>query len=158
MVHSSHTRSNISMDLFNLPSLPDQRRSMTMLCDFPKNFYIPGGKNSRMTQIINKWLFDRQTPASQTVMDDWIIVSCPVKFPARNSAMGLAKYPNMFSGRVGACPCPEFRNKFPNLYLEPMQCDNADGKWQDVIPYMIINFDYDRDILHQQRHCHSICT
>ena len=56
------------------------------------------------------------------------------------------KYPNMFSGRVEACPCPEFKNKFPNLYLEPMQHNNPDGKWQDVIPYMIINLDYDRDI------------
>ena len=27
-----------------------------------------------------------------------------------------------------------------------MQSNNADGKWQDVIPYMIINLDYDRDI------------
>ena len=52
----------------------------------------------------------------------------------------------MFSGRLEARPCPEFRNKFPNLFLEPMQYDNADGKWQDVIPYMIINLDYDRDI------------
>ena len=52
----------------------------------------------------------------------------------------------MFSGRVEAHPCPEFRNKSPNLYLEPMQYNNADGKWQDVIPYMIINLDYDRDI------------
>ena len=56
------------------------------------------------------------------------------------------KYPNMFSGRVEACPCPEFKNKFPNLYLEPMQYDNSEGNWQDVIPYMIINLDYDRDI------------
>ena len=27
-----------------------------------------------------------------------------------------------------------------------MQYDNFDGKWQDAIPYMIINLDYDRDI------------
>ena len=43
-------------------------------------------------------------------------------------------------------PCPEFKNKFPNLYLEPMQYSNPDGKWQDIIPYMFINLDYDRDI------------
>ena len=52
----------------------------------------------------------------------------------------------MFSGRVEACTCPEFKNKFQNLYLEPIQYDNSDGKWQDVIPYMIINLDYDGDI------------
>ena len=27
-----------------------------------------------------------------------------------------------------------------------MQYDNTEGKWQDVIPYMIINLDYDGDI------------
>ena len=52
----------------------------------------------------------------------------------------------MFSGRVEACPCPEFRNKFPNLYLESMQFNNPDGKWQKEMPYMIINLEYDRDI------------
>ena len=74
------------------------------------------------------------------------MVSHPVKIPARNFAMVPTKCPNMFSGRVEAHPCPEFRNKFPNLYLEPIQYDNSDGKWQDVIPYMIINLDYDGDI------------
>ena len=73
-------------------------------------------------------------------------MSHPVKIPVRNFAMVPTKCPNMFSRRVEAHPCPEFRNKFPNLYLEPIQYNNADGKWQDVIPYMIINLDYDRDI------------
>ena len=52
----------------------------------------------------------------------------------------------MFSGRVEACPCLEFKNKFPNLYLEPMQYNNPDGKWLEDIPYMIINLEHDRDI------------
>ena len=52
----------------------------------------------------------------------------------------------MFSGMVEAHPCPEFKNKFLNLYLEAMQYKNPNGKWQDVIPYMIINLEYDRDI------------
>ena len=79
-------------------------------------------------------------------MDERIMVSHPLKTPARNFAMVPTNCPNEFSGRVEACPCPEFKNKFPNLYLEPMQYHNSDGKWQDVIPYMIINLDYDRDI------------
>ena len=62
MACSSHARSNILMDLFNLLSLPDQRRSTMMTCDFPKDFYIPDGNSSKMSQIINKWVFDRQTP------------------------------------------------------------------------------------------------
>ena len=65
-----------------------------------------------------------------------------MKIPVRNFAMVPTKCPNMFSGRVEACPCPEFKI----LILEPMQYDNSNGKWQDVIPYMIINLDYDREI------------
>ena len=98
--------------------------------------------NKRFTECRNKVI----AVTSQAIMDDWIMVSHPMIIPARNFAMVPRKCPNMFSGRVEACPCPEFRNKFPNLYLESMQYDNSEGKWQDVIPYMIINLDYDRDI------------
>ena len=83
---------------------------------------------------------------SQAVMDDRIMISQPVRIPARHFAMVLTKCPNMFSGRVEPCPCPEFKSKFPNLYLEPMQYNNPNGKWQEVVPYMIINPEYDRDI------------
>ena len=62
MVHSSWARSNVSIDLFNLPSPPDERRTMTMNNDLPHNFYLPDGKNSKISQIINKWIFGRQTP------------------------------------------------------------------------------------------------
>ena len=84
--------------------------------------------------------------ASQAVMDDRIVVSHPVRTPARHFAMVPTKCPNMFSGRIEAHPCPEFRNKFPNLYLEPMWFYNPYGKWQKEMPYMIINLEYDRDI------------
>ena len=60
--------------------------------------------------------------------------------------MVLTKCPNMFSGRVESRPCPEFKNKFPNLYLEPEQYNNPEGKWQEEIPYIIINPEYDKDI------------
>ena len=56
MAHSSHARSNILIDLFNLPSLPDERRSTTMISEFPNDFFLPDGKNSRISQIINKWI------------------------------------------------------------------------------------------------------
>ena len=74
------------------------------------------------------------------------MVSHLVRIPARHFAMVPTKCPNMFSGRVEAHPCPEFKNKFPNLYLEPMQYNNLDSKWQEEIPYMIINLEYDKDI------------
>ena len=68
------------------------------------------------------------------------------------------KCPNMFSGRVELSPCPELKNKFPNLYMEPMQYNNPNGKWQEVIHYMIINLDYDRDIYISKNTIHGICT
>ena len=83
--------------------------------------------------------------ASQAVMDDRIMVSHPVCIRARHFAIVPTKCPNMFSGRVEVRPCPEFQNKFPNLYLEPMQYNNPNGKWLEEIPYMIINLEYDRD-------------
>ena len=84
--------------------------------------------------------------ASLAVMDDRIMVSHAVWIPAQHFAMVPTKCPNMFSGRVEARPCHEFQNKFPNLYLEPMQYNNPDGKWSEEIPYMIINLEHDKDI------------
>ena len=97
--------------------------------------------------------------ASQAVMDNRIVVSHPVRIPARHFAMVPTKCPNMFSGRVEVHPCPEFRNKFPNLYLEPMQFNNPDGKWQKEMPYMIINLEYERYLSRsRQGYCCGICT
>ena len=62
MAHSSHARSNVLIDLFNLPSLPDERGSTTMINKFPNDFFLPDRKNSRISQIFNKWIFGRQTP------------------------------------------------------------------------------------------------
>ena len=84
--------------------------------------------------------------ASQAVMDDRIMVTHAVRIPAQHIAMVPTKCPNMFSDRVEVCPCPEFQNKFPNLYLEPMQYNNPDGKWLEEIPYIIINLEHDREI------------
>ena len=84
--------------------------------------------------------------ASQAVMDDRIMISRPVRIPARHFAIVPTKCPNMFTGRVEARPCQEFQNKFPNLYVEPMQYNNPDGKWSENIPFMIINLEHDRDI------------
>ena len=61
MAHSSHARSNVSIHLFNLPSLLDEK-STTMINEFPNDFYLLDRKNSRISQLINKWIFGRQTP------------------------------------------------------------------------------------------------
>ena len=84
--------------------------------------------------------------ASQAVMDDRIMISRPVRIPVKHFAIVPTKCPNMFTGRVEVRPCQEFQNKFPNLYVEPMQYNNPNGKWSENIPYMVINLEHDRDI------------
>ena len=84
--------------------------------------------------------------ASQAVMDDRIMVSHHSADSSSTLCNGTHKVSEHVSGRVEACPCPEFQNKFPNLYLEPMQYNNPDGKWWEDIPYMIINLEHNKDI------------
>ena len=61
MAHSSHTKSSVSIDLFNLPPLLDARRQSAMLCKIPNDFFLPDRKNCRLSQIINTWTFGRLT-------------------------------------------------------------------------------------------------
>ena len=62
MARSSHTKSRASIDLFNLSPLPDARRQSTMQCKIPNNFFLPDGKNTQLSKIVNTWTFDRLTP------------------------------------------------------------------------------------------------
>ena len=62
MARSSHTKSSISIDLFNLPPLPDTRKHSTMICEIPNNFFVPDGKNTQLSKVVNTWTFDRLTP------------------------------------------------------------------------------------------------
>ena len=62
MAHSSHTKSSVSIDLFNLPLLPDMRKHSTMICEIPNNFFLPDGKNTQLSKIVNTWTFNRLTP------------------------------------------------------------------------------------------------
>ena len=62
MAHSSHSKGSVSVDLFNLPTLPDKRRVATSYLDIPVNFYLPDRKNSKISKIVSRQSFDRQTP------------------------------------------------------------------------------------------------
>ena len=44
MARSSHSKGSVSVDFFNLPTLPDERRVATSYLDIPVNFYLPDGK------------------------------------------------------------------------------------------------------------------
>ena len=45
----------------------------------------------------------------------------------------------MFNGKATAMPCAELKQRFPNLYMEPMQMNNIEKKSYDTIPYMLID-------------------
>ena len=45
----------------------------------------------------------------------------------------------MFNGKAAVVPCPELKQRFLNLYMEPMQMNNSENKSYDTIPYMLIN-------------------
>ena len=45
----------------------------------------------------------------------------------------------MFNSKATAMPCTKLKQRFPNLYMEPMQMDNSENKSYDTIPYMLIN-------------------
>ena len=62
MARSSRTKSSVSIDLFNLPPLPDMRKHSTMICEIPNDFFLPDGKNTQLSKVVNTWTFDRLTP------------------------------------------------------------------------------------------------
>ena len=62
MARSSHTKSSVSIDLFNLPLLPDTKKHSTMISEIPNDFFLPDGKNTQLSKVINTWTFDRLTP------------------------------------------------------------------------------------------------
>ena len=62
MARSSRSKGSVSVDLFNLPTLPDERRVATSYLDIPVDFYLPDRKNSKISKIVTRQAFDRQTP------------------------------------------------------------------------------------------------
>ena len=57
----THSKHDLSIDLFNLPPLPDERNAMDSYLNVPMNFYIPDGKNSRLLQRTDRIEFNRET-------------------------------------------------------------------------------------------------
>ena len=58
---ATHSKKEISIDLFNLPPLPDERNALDAYIDVPHNFYIPDGKNTRLMDSMERREFKRQT-------------------------------------------------------------------------------------------------
>ena len=80
--------------------------------------------------------------ASQEVTNEPFVLRNSIRIPARSCAVVQAYCAQMFSGKVTVVLCDELKQEFPNIYLEPMQMDNIEGKSHDTIPYMIVNLDY----------------
>ena len=80
--------------------------------------------------------------ASQEVTNEPLVLRNSIRIPARNCAMVPVYCAQMFSGKETAVLCDELKWKFPNIYLQPMQMDNTEGKSHDTIPNKIVNLDY----------------
>ena len=57
---------SVSIDLFNLPPLPDKWNEEESYMDMPYNYYIPNGKNSRLLDRTDRVEFDRETLEGNT--------------------------------------------------------------------------------------------
>ena len=79
--------------------------------------------------------------ASQAVLDEPLQLRNTIRIPPRSTVMAPGYCNQMFNGKATAMPCTELKQRFPNLYMEPMQMDNSENKSYDTIPYMLINLD-----------------
>ena len=55
------SRKSVSIDLFNLPPLPNEHNTEESYMDMPYNYYIPDGKNSRLLDRKDRVEFNRET-------------------------------------------------------------------------------------------------
>ena len=81
--------------------------------------------------------------ASQPVTAEPLKLRNAARIPPRSFAVAPTYCNQMFIGKATAVPCDELKQRFPNIYLEPKQMDNSEGKSHHTIPYMIINLDYE---------------
>ena len=58
---NTHSRKSVSIDLFNLPPLPDKHNTEESYMDMPNNYYVPDGKNSRLLDRTDRVEFNRET-------------------------------------------------------------------------------------------------
>ena len=77
--------------------------------------------------------------ASQAMLDEPLRLKNAIKIPPRSTVMAPGYCNQIFSGKATAMPCAELKQRFPNLYMEPMQMNNSENKSYNTIPYMLIN-------------------
>ena len=101
-------------------------------------------------------LHEKIAVASQAVTDEPLKLRNAIRIPPMSFTVAPAYCSQMISARAMALPCYELKHNFPNIYMEPMQMDNSEGKSCDTIPYMIINFGLWGPGLHWSRYTPSI--
>ena len=57
----TRSRKSVSIDLFNLPPLPNERNTEESYMDMQYNYYVHDGKNSRLLDRTDRVEFDRET-------------------------------------------------------------------------------------------------
>ena len=62
----TRSHKSVSIDLFNLQPLPNERNKEESYIDVPYNYYIPNGKNSRLLDRTDRVEFDRETLEGNT--------------------------------------------------------------------------------------------
>ena len=136
MAHSSRTKSSVSIDFFNLSPLPDARRQSTMQCEIPNDFFLPNGKNTQLSQIVNTWMFDRLTPDGNEgvgVQMDYLECAYETKY------YGIDKV----NGQINAIhddslELTEFKGRFSPFDLDELEmkvCRLADrNRYKDDLP------------------------
>ena len=136
MAHSSHTKSSVSIDLFNLPPLPDARRQSTMQCEIPNDFFLPDGKNTQLSQIINTWMFDRLTPNGNEgvgVQMDYLECAYETKYYVIDKVNGQIN-----AIHDDSLELTEFKGHFSPFDLDELEmkvCRLADrNKYEDDLP------------------------
>ena len=112
-------KGSILIDLFNLPALLDEKRQTTMFCEIPNDLFLPDGKNSRLSQIVNTWTFGRLTPDGNEGVD--------VEISYLEHAYGMKYYVmNLVSGNINAIhddslEFAEFMGHFCPFNLEELE-------------------------------------
>ena len=64
--------------------------------------------------------------ASQAVLDKPLRLRNAIRIPPRSTVMAPGYCNQMFNGKATTVPCAELKQRFPNLYMEPMQMDNRE--------------------------------
>ena len=136
MAHSSHTKSSVSINLFNLPPLSDARRQSTMQCKISNNFFLPDGKSTQLSQIINTWMFDRLTPNDNEgvgVQMDYLECAYKTKYYIINKVNGQIN-----TIQDNSLELTEFKGHFSHFDLDELEmkvCRLADrNKYKDDLP------------------------